>query len=107
MKRKKIIKNKCEIETCNITDSKILHLHHIIERTEINTSNDYYNLAILCPNHHAMTHSGKLEIIGIFPSTKPPNNRILVYKLDGYKNIDIDEPYLIFKNKSYKLYGDK
>jgi hypothetical protein len=104
MKYSKLILNKCEIEECNETLN--LHKHHITERTEINTNNDPMNLAILCPNCHAKTHSGVLKIIGIFPSTKLPNKRTLVYELDGKKNVDIDEPYYVPENKSFKVYGD-
>lgn len=98
---KKLILNKCEIENCN--ENKNLHRHHIIERTQLNTTNHPYNLAILCSNHHAAVHSGSLKIIGIYPATLPPNNRILVYELDGIKNIDINDPYVKFENKSYKI----
>lgn len=103
--KKKLIKNKCEIESCNITDPHLLELHHIIHRTEINTTNNNFNLAILCGNCHALTHSGRLNIIGVYPSTNPPNGRILIYELDGIKNVDIDKPYVEFKNKSFKLHG--
>ena len=103
----KLIKNKCEIESCNVSDPNLLQLHHIIERTEINTTNHSYNLAILCGNCHLLTHSNRLKIIGVYPSTNPLNGRTLVYELDGVKNIDIDQPYIEFKNKSYKLYGDR
>ena len=102
--KKKLIKNKCEIESCNETDSSALQLHHIIEKTEVNTSNHNQNLAILCANCHLKLHSGRLKIISIFPSSKLPNLRTLVYELDGKKNIDIDEPYLPFKNRSMKIY---
>ncbi len=102
----KLIKNKCEIESCNISDPKLLELHHIIERTELNTTNHNMNLAILCANCHALTHTGRLKIIGVYPATRPPNGRILVYELDGKKNIDIDGSYFEFKNKSFKI-GDK
>jgi hypothetical protein len=106
MRKSKLIKNKCEIESCNITDSNLLELHHIIERTEINTTNHDYNLAILCANCHAMTHGNRLKIIGVYPSTKLPNRRTLIYELDGKKNIEgIDFPHIVFKNKSFKLYG--
>lgn len=98
-----LIKNKCEIDGCNIDDC--LHFHHIIERTKENTTNHPYNICILCPTHHSFVHSGRLKIIGVFPSTKMPNKRTLVYELDGKKNINIDIPYIEFKNKSYKLYG--
>ena len=102
MRHKKLILNKCEIEGCDVTSC--LHLHHIIERTEENTNNNSYNLCILCPNHHNFVHSGLLKIIGIFPSTKKPNNRTVVYELNGKKNInDIDFPYFQFKNKTYKI----
>ena len=100
----KLIKNKCEIEGCEETDN--LHLHHIIERTEINTTNHEFNLSILCPNHHNYVHSGRLKIIGVYPSTKLPNMRTLIYELDGKRNIEgIDVPYVYFKNKSFKLFG--
>jgi hypothetical protein len=100
---KKLIKNKCEIENCTVSDPHLLHLHHIIERTEINTTNDSFNLAILCANCHNLVHCGRIKIIGIFPSTKSPNNRTLVYELDGKKNVDIDMSYIQFKNKSFKI----
>lgn len=99
----KLIKNKCEIEPCNVMDPRLLELHHIIERTELNTTNNDFNLAILCGNCHALTHVGRLKIVGVYPSTKLPNKRILVYELDGKKNIDINIPYVEFKNKSFKI----
>lgn len=106
MRKSKLVKNKCEIETCNVTDSNLLELHHIIERTEVNTTNNDFNLAILCANCHALTHSGRLQIIGVYPATKLPNKRVLVYKLDGKQNIEgIDKPYIEFKNKSLKIFG--
>lgn len=106
MKKSKLIKNKCEIESCNVTDSNLIHLHHIIERTEEHTTNNSFNLAILCANCHALTHSGRLKIIGVYPSTKLPNQRTLIYELDGKRNVEgIDEPYIEFKNKSFKIFG--
>ncbi len=106
MKKGKLVKNKCEIESCSVTDSNLLHLHHIIERTEINTTNNNFNLAILCANCHALTHSGRLKIIGVYPSTQLPNGRTLIYELDGKRNIEgIDKPYVEFKNKSFKISG--
>ncbi len=104
MRKSKLIKNKCEIETCQVSDPNLLHLHHIIERTELNTNNHDFNLAILCANCHALTHAGRLKIIGVFPSSRQPNKRTLVYELDGKRNIDgIDLPYVEFKNKSFKI----
>lgn len=104
MKKKQLIKNKCEIDDCNITDPDALHFHHIIERTQINTSNHPQNLAILCASHHSLVHAGKLKIICVYPSTEPPNNRVLLYELNGKKNIEgLDSVYLEFKNKSYKI----
>lgn len=108
MRQKKLIKNKCEIESCFVTDPNLLHLHHIIERTEVNTTNHNFNLAILCANCHALTHSGSLNIIGVYPSTKLPNHRTLIYEMNGKKNIeDIEIPYVKFANKSYKIYAEK
>jgi hypothetical protein len=99
-----LVKNKCEIDGCSITDANALHFHHIIERTELNTTNDPFNIAIVCAVHHELIHSGRLKIIGVYPSTKLPNKRILIYELDGNRNIEgINEPYIKFKNKSFKI----
>lgn len=106
MRQVKLIKNKCEIESCTVSDPDLLELHHHIERTQENTNNNNFNLCILCCNHHKMIDSGKLKIVGIFPSTKLPNKRTLIYELDGVKNMDIDVPYVEFKNKSYKIFGE-
>lgn len=105
MKKSKLIKNKCEVESCNITDESVLELHHHIPRTAANTSNHPLNLCILCPTHHKFIDNGRLKIIGIYPSTNPPNGRTMIYELDGVKNIDINHPYIEFTNKSFKLYG--
>ena len=104
--KKKLIKNKCEVESCDVTAEEALHFHHIIERTMINTTNHPFNIAILCATHHEFVHAGKLKIIGVYPSTKLPNKRTLIYELDGKKNMEnINEPYVKFENKSFKLSG--
>lgn len=100
---KKLIKNKCEILGCNITDPELLHLHHIIERVQVNTSNEPGNLAILCPNHHGMVHAGNLTILGVVSATIQPNNRILVYILDGVKNIDVEVPVYYVKTNKFSI----
>jgi hypothetical protein len=101
----KLIKNKCEIEDCQVSDPEALHFHHIIERTKVNTTNHPFNIAIICATHHELCRAGKLKIIGVYPSTRLPNHRVLVYELNGKKNIEINEPYVKFENKSYKLFG--
>ena len=103
MGKKKLIKAYCEIIGCNVHDPDLLHLHHIIERTEEGSSNDNCNLAIICANHHELVHSGKLKIIGVVSATKTPNNRILIYELEGKRNIDIDISYIVNKPKSQKI----
>ena len=103
MKKLKLIKDKCEVESCQVCDPKLLQLHHIIERTEENTNNHNSNLAILCANHHLALHTGSLKIIGIFPSTRLPNKRTLIYELNGIKNIEVNKPYIEFTNKSFKI----
>src|SRR5690242_2707746 len=101
---KKRPKIKCEIEECTISDPKLLHRHHLIERTEVGTSNDDMNLVILCSNHHLLTHSGKLKIIGVFPGTRPPSGKIVVYELNGKCNIPgINEAYFKYKPPQIKL----
>jgi hypothetical protein len=101
MKYPELILNKCEVDDCDVTEC--LHKHHWVERTEKNTTNHPMNLVILCPTHHNFCHLGKLKIIGLFPSTKLPNKRTLVYELDGVRNVDIEEPYIKFVNKSFKI----
>ena len=101
MSKKKLILDKCEIEGCN--ERFALHKHHIIDRCLLNTTNHIDNLAILCATHHNYVHLGRLKIIGVYPSTKPPNGRTLIYELDGKKNVDIDVPIAEFKPKLYKL----
>lgn len=104
----KLIKNKCEIIGCNIDMPEALHFHHIIERTIVNTTNNIFNLAILCAVHHELVHSGRLKIISVYPSTQLPNKRTLIYELDGKRNIDdINDSYVEFKNKSFKINGGK
>jgi len=100
----KLVKDKCEIESCCETDSAALHLHHIIERTIVTSTNHPFNLAILCSNCHAKVHSGKIKIIGVYPSTNPPNGRTLIYSVDGNANVPgIDKPYVEFSGKSFKI----
>lgn len=102
-------KEQCEIEGCGISDPALLHRHHIAERTQLDTSNDDFNLAVLCSNHHNLVHSGRLEIIGVFPGTKPPTGRILAYKIDGVPNIPgLEEPYYTHQPEAMKVfYKDK
>jgi hypothetical protein len=87
-------KQQCEV--CGEDDLSVLHRHHLIPRTELNTTNDDYNLGILCSNCHNKVHDGSIEIIGVFPGTKPPTGRILVFKKDGVCNVpelENEEPY--------------
>jgi hypothetical protein len=99
----KLIKEYCEI--CKVKDTATLHLHHIIERTDINSTNHNSNLAIICANCHAKVHNNEITIIGIAPATIKPNSRILIYEINGIKNIDI-EPLRVFKKTSFKLGGN-
>lgn len=65
------------------------------------------NLAVICANCHNLHHSGEIEIIGVYPATKPPYGRILVYKKNGMSNVEgIDEPYYVPQPKSMKLHGN-
>ena len=104
-RRKRLEKLVCEI--CESTDRKILHKHHIVERTDPNTSHDDENLAILCPSCHSKIHIGAIEIVGLFPSTKQPYGRTLVYKEGGVCNVPgLDEPYCEPKQPaSMRWYG--
>lgn len=99
----KLHKEFCEIEGCDVTDPDQLHWHHIRERTEIDTSNNPFNIAVICANHHELAHSGRLKIIGVYPSTGR-YGRMLIYTLDGKPNIEgITEPLFQHKPKQSKL----
>jgi hypothetical protein len=86
----KIIKECCEI--CNENKIATLHIHHIIEQHQINTSNRWDNLCCLCANCHNRVHHGQIKILGVLASTKLPNKRQIVYEENGIRNIDIDVP---------------
>jgi hypothetical protein len=102
-KKEKLHKKFCEIEGCPMTDPAALEHHHIIERTEIGTSNDNFNLAVICANHHSLLHAGRLKIIGVYPSTKP-FGRTLIYELDGKMNISgIDKTYFNHRPSQMKI----
>lgn len=93
MRSAKLQKIRCEIEGCGVTQKAALHFHHIIERKVIGTSNDPFNLAVICATHHELTHDGVLRIIGVFPSTGE-QGRTLVYELNGKSNVPgLTEPY--------------
>lgn len=94
------VKEKCPkicCEVCGENNKATLHRHHIVPRSDINCTNHHMNLVVLCANCHEKTHDGILEIIGIWPSTKPPVGRTLVYKLNGICNIpeleSVEPPY--------------
>jgi hypothetical protein len=108
MRKKKLQKIQCEIEGCDVKDEKVLHAHHIIDRVIVGTSNHDYNLAIICPTHHSMLHqTNRLKILGVFPSTRPPQGRTLIYILDGKCNVDgIDEAYFNHTPQQMKVYYD-
>lgn len=100
---KRIIPVICEI--CGNTNKEVLHKHHIVERTEANTTNDDMNLAVVCANCHNQIHAGVIKIIGIYPSTKLPYARILIYEINGVSNVpDIKDPYYIPQAKSMKVF---
>ena len=95
---------KQECEVCGEKNIKVLHRHHIIERKEIGTSNDDFNLAVICGNCHMRVHAGEIKIIGVFPSTKPPMGRTLVFEVNGIANIPgITEAYFHHKPKAMKV----
>lgn len=66
----KLIKNKCEIESCNVTDECALHFHHIIERVKVTSTNSIWNTAILCASCHEKTHSRAIKNYFCVPFNK-------------------------------------
>lgn len=103
-RRKRLVPSVCEI--CGETNTATLHKHHIVERTDPNTSHDDANLAIICANCHNKVHDGQIKIIGVFPSTQLPYSRTLVYEEDGVSNLPgVVEPYYTPKAKSMKVFS--
>ena len=100
----KLEKFECEIcFTCSVS----LHFHHIVSRKSIGTSNKPDNIAILCPSCHTKVHDGSIKIIGVYPSTHPPNNRTLIYETNGVANVEgIITPYVESKPKAMKVRKD-
>lgn len=96
----KLVKDKCEI--CGELNKKVIDFHHIIPQEEINSTNHPTNIAIICANCHRRVHANEIVIFGTLPSTKLPNKRILIYSIDGVKNLEIDFPNR-FLNKSEKI----
>lgn len=106
MAREKLIPIVCEI--CGEDDKSTLHKHHLVPRTDINSDNSWYNLGVLCSNCHNKIHHGNLKIIGIYPSTKLPYKRTVIFEENGTSNVpQITEPYYIPKAKSMRLHGKK
>jgi len=60
---------KVACEMCGLTDTRILHRHHIIPRCDSRCTNGSVNLAVLCPNDHGLVHAGEIVILGVYPST--------------------------------------
>ncbi len=94
------LKKRLVVESCEVCGSKdTLNKHHITPRTDIDCTNEHMNLAVLCANCHGLVHEDRIKIIGLYPSTKLPNGRTLIYVKDGVQNVpEINEAY--FKSKA-------
>jgi hypothetical protein len=105
VKKEKIKSIECEV--CKESNKAVLHKHHIIPRVDVKSTDDWNNLVVLCSNCHNLTHAGFLKIIGIYPSTKLPYRRTLVYEKNGTRNIPgIDNPYIESKPNIMKFFGN-
>lgn len=99
----KLEKINCEV--CGENDKEVLHFHHIIFRSEVNSNNKPENLAVLCSNCHNLLHFGRIKIIGVWPSTKI-QGRLLVYIKDGICNapgMENETPPSLNENESMKI----
>ena len=103
MRLKRIPKIECEI--CGEKNKSCLEKHHIVEKTDVNCNDHPMNLAIICSNCHSKVHGGHIKLIGIYPSTKLPYQRTLVYEINGVSNVPgITEPYYIPSAARSKIY---
>ena len=101
----KLEKTHCEV--CDEKNKEVLHLHHIVFRSEVNSNNKPDNLAILCSNCHNLLHFNRIKIVGVWPSTAK-NGRMLVYIKDGICNVpgmENETPPGTPKNESMKIYN--
>ena len=99
---------KIQCEICGEKNKKILHRHHIVERTELHTDNSDFNISILCPSCHSKVHLEEtIRIIGVFPSTANIYGKMLVFINDqGICNVPAlkdAKPYYTPKPKSMEL----
>ena len=107
-KKEKLVPSVCEI--CEENNKAVLHKHHIVERKDPNTSNHEMNLCIICSNCHNKIHATppQIRIIGIFPSTKLPYKRTLVFEENGESNVPgLTNPPFKSKAESMKVFYDK
>ena len=104
----KLVKKVCEI--CGEDNVSTLHRHHIVERTNPDCTNGWGNVCIICANCHNKIHSTppQITIIGIFPSTKLPYRRTLVYEKNGQANIpNLTNPPFKSKAPSMKVFYEE
>ena len=96
----KKIPKKIECEICGEKNKAVLHKHHIIPRTDPKCTNDWLNVCIICANCHNKVHNFQINIIGIFPSTKTPYGRTLIFEVNGVSNVSgIQDIYCLAHNK--------
>jgi 5-methylcytosine-specific restriction endonuclease McrA len=99
----KLEKINCEV--CGENNKEVLHAHHIVFRSDVNSNNKPNNMAILCSNCHNLLHHNRIKIIGVWPSTKN-QGRLLVYVKDGICNfpeLEFEEPPFKCENESMKV----
>lgn len=106
MRKKKLEKICCEI--CRNDNKSVLHNHHVIERTELNTNNHHTNLVCLCANCHNALHHNQIKILGLFDSTKKPYGRTVIYKnmITGecsFPGLENEKSYYGLVNDSMKI----
>ena len=63
----KLKKKECEI--CGYDNPAALNIHHIIPRKDPRSTNNNYNLSVVCHICHDLIHAGQITIIGVYDST--------------------------------------
>jgi len=85
-RKKRYRPEKICCEVCSENNPKALHYHHIIERCKVESTENWDNISILCATCHNLVHANVIKILGLFPATKKPYNRILVFRKNGVCN---------------------
>jgi len=75
----------------------VIDKHHIVSKCNGGT-NDFSNIAYICPNHHRLVHKGLVIIEGRFDTTSGSRIVWRDYRKPSITGFDDPEVYIIGEN---------